>query len=170
MRLQEKIKNAIEKWIKKANDNPFAKNDNRWIPKLEDFYLDKNPKIQGRFLLWGWGRQSGHSPQNYSWVIYDPQHPDRVQVSWKRGNYHSTRDIYLETGKDVPMLDDGKETLIEFPGWAEDCTRETDIEKQLEKAYIEILNQLLQGKDVQISFQKSKNRLHVKTVETKKII
>ena len=167
MRLQEKIKSAVEKFCE-LDDNQFTKNDNRWLPKVEDFCLDENPKIQGRYLLWGWGRQSGRSPQNYSWVIYDPQHPDRVQVSWKRGNYHSTRDIYIETGEDVPM--DERETLIEFPGWPEDCTRETDLEAQLEKAYIEILNQLLQGKDVQISFQKSKNRLHVKTVETKKII
>ena len=61
---------------------------------------------------------------------------------------------------------------------SEGCTNEytpdgevdTSLEQQLGKAYIEILNQLLLGKDVQISFQKSKNRLHVKTVEAKKII
>src|SRR5690606_14296194 len=104
-----------------------------------------SPKIQGRYLLWGWGRQSGHSPQNYSWVIYDPKYPDRFQISWKRGNYQSTRDIYLETGETVPIGHDGTETVIKFPGWPEDCIQETDIEKQLEIAYIEILNQLLLG-------------------------
>lgn len=170
MRLQNKIKNALEIWIKKVNDNSFTKNDNRWVPKLEDFCLDENPKTHGRYLLWGWGRKSGHNPQNYSWVIYDPVYPDRVQLNWKRGNYQSTRDIYLETGEDVPMWHDEKETVIEFPTWPEDCTRETDIEKQLEKAYQTILNQLLLGKDVQISFQHSKDRLHVKTVQVKKII
>lgn len=169
MRLQNQIKNAIEKWIEKVNDNSFTKNDNRWVPKLEDFCLDENPKTHGRYLLWGWGRQSGHSPQDYSWVIYDPQHPDRFQISWKRGNYQSTRDIYLETGENVPMGHDGTETIIEFPGWPEDCNRETDIEKQLEKAYIQILNQLLLGKDIQISFQKSKNKLHLKSITIQKI-
>ncbi|NLD16143.1 MAG: hypothetical protein GX666_01015, partial [Tissierellia bacterium] len=53
MRLQNKIENAIKKWIEKVSDNSFAKDDNRWIPKVEDFCLDKNPCIQGRFLLWG---------------------------------------------------------------------------------------------------------------------
>jgi hypothetical protein len=163
-RLQEQIKNAISKWIEKVKSNPFAKRDNRWIPCLEDFCLDENPKIHGRFLLWGWGRQSGFNPQDYSWVIYDPRYPDRFQISWKRGNYDSIRELNIETGEDE------EETVIEFPGWPEDCTQETDIEKQLEKAYVEMLNQLLQGKDIQISFQKSKDRLHVKTVETKKII
>lgn len=170
VRLQERIKSALEKWIEKANGNSFAKDDNHWIPRLDDFCLDENPCIEGRFLLWGWGRKSGHNPQNYSWVIYDPKYPDRFQLSWKRGNYTSTRDLYIETGEDVPMWHDEKETVIEFPTWPEDCNRETDIEQQLEKAYIEILNQLLLGKDIQISFQKSKNKLHVKTVETKKII
>ncbi len=170
MRLQNKIENAIKKWIENVSDNSFAKDDNRWIPRLEDFCLDRSPKIQGRYLLWGWGRQSGHNPQNYSWVIYDPAYPDRVQLSWKRGNYQSTRDIYLETGEDVLMLDDGRETIIEFPGWPEDSNRETSIEEQLRDVYQTILNQLLLGKDIQISFQKSKNKLHVKTVETKKII
>ena len=164
MRLQNRIKNALETWIKKVNDNPYAKKDNRWIPHIEEFFLDENPYIQGRFLVWGWGRQSGFNPQDYSWVIYDPKYPDRFQISWKHGNYDSVRELYLDTGEDA------EETIIEFPGWPEDCTQETDIEKQLEEAYVEILNQLLQGKDIQLSFQKSKDRLHVKTVETKKII
>src|SRR5690606_10504047 len=97
--------------------------------------LDRSPKIQGRYLFWGWGRKSGHSPQNYSWVIYDPAYPDRFQISWKRGNYQSTRDIYLETGEDVPIRDDGTETVIQFPAWPEDCTKRTTIEEQLENIY-----------------------------------
>ena len=125
--IQNRIKNAIEKWIKKANDNPFAKNDNRWLPKVEDFCLDKNPKTQGRYLFWGWGRQSGHNPQNYSWVIYDPQHPDRFQISWKRGNYTSTRDISLVTHEDIDYGFDesGKPiySLIRPDFWPEDCSR-----------------------------------------------
>lgn len=164
MKLQEQIKNTISKWIEKVKSNPYAKKDNRWIPCLEEFCLDENPYIQGRFLLWGWGRQSGFSPQDYSWVIYDPRYPDRFQISWKRGNYDSSRELCIENGEDE------EETVIQFPGWPEDCTQETDIEKQLEEVYQTILNQLLQGKDIQLSFQHSKDRLHVKTVETKKII
>ncbi|NLY08414.1 MAG: hypothetical protein GXZ11_00725 [Tissierellia bacterium] len=172
--IQNRIKNALEVWLKKVNDNSFTKNDNRWVPHLEDFQLDGNPCIQGRFLLWGWGRKSGHSPQNYSWVIYDPKYPDRFQLSWKRGNYTSTRDISLVTHEDIDYrfdeFDEPIDSLIRPDFWPEDCTKTTDIEEQLEKAYIEILNQLLLGKDIQLSFQKSKNKLHVKTVETKKII
>jgi hypothetical protein len=164
MRLQNQIKNAISKWIERVKSNPFAKNDNRWIPCLEDFCLDKNPKIYERYLLWGWGRQTGFNPQDYSWVIYDPKYPDRFQISWKRGNYNNTIELCIKTGEDK------KDTIIKFPAWPEDCEDKTDIENQLEKAYVEILNQLLLGKDVQISFQHSKNRLHVKTVQVKKII
>jgi len=167
MKLQEKIYLAVEKFCAEFP------NDKKW-PKVEDFCLDRSPKIQGRYLLWGWGRQSGSNPQNYSWVVYDPVYPDRFQISWKRGNYTSTRDISLVTHEDIDYgfdeFDEPIDSLIRPNFWPEDCIQETDIEKQLEKAYIEMLNQLLQGKDIQISFQKSKNKLHVKIVETKKII
>ena len=127
MRLQNEIKNALGIWIKKVNNNSFTKNDNRWVPKLEDFCLDENPKIQGRYLLWGWGRQSGHNPQNYSWVIYDPTYPDRFQISWKRGNYTSTRDISLVTYEDIDYgfdeFDEPIYSLIRPDFWPEDCTK-----------------------------------------------
>lgn len=125
MTIQNQIKNALGKWIEKVRNNPFAKHDNRWIPCLEDFQLDENPKIHGRFLLWGWGRQSGFSPQDYSWVIYDPQYPDRFQISWKRGNYTSTRDISLVTYEHIEYGFDkfGEPiySLIEPDFWPEDC-------------------------------------------------
>ena len=45
-----------------------------------------------------------------------------------------------------------------------------DIEQQLKKHQPRIVEELEAGKDIQISYQKSKNRLHLKAVEVKRII
>lgn len=45
-----------------------------------------------------------------------------------------------------------------------------DIEKQLQDHQPRIVEELQAGKDIQISYQKSKNRLHLKAVSTKKIV
>ncbi len=45
-----------------------------------------------------------------------------------------------------------------------------DIKKQLQEHQPRIVEELAAGKDIQISYQKSKNRLHLKAVEVKKII
>lgn len=44
-----------------------------------------------------------------------------------------------------------------------------DIKKQLIENLDKIIEQLEKGKDIQISFQKSKNQLHLKIVTTEKI-
>lgn len=45
-----------------------------------------------------------------------------------------------------------------------------EIKNQLEEHQQKIIEQLEKGKDVQISFQKSKKKLHAKTMEVNKII
>ncbi len=45
-----------------------------------------------------------------------------------------------------------------------------EIEQQLKDHQPRIVEELTAGKDIQISYQKSKNRLHLKAVEVKKII
>lgn len=47
---------------------------------------------------------------------------------------------------------------------------ELNIKKQLKKHQPRIVEELQAGKDIQISYQKSKNRLHLKAVEVKKIV
>lgn len=44
-----------------------------------------------------------------------------------------------------------------------------DIKKQLEVRKVEILEQLEKGEDIQISYQKSKNKLHVKKIKVERL-
>lgn len=44
-----------------------------------------------------------------------------------------------------------------------------DIKRQLEKSQEKIITELEKGKDIQVSYQKSKNRLHIKAIEVKRI-
>ena len=98
-----------------------------WVPKVEHFQLDKNPRIKDSILMWGWGRESGMNPDNYSWVVYDPAFPNIVRVSWKRGNYWSERDIEIPSGKEIAygFDDDGPiRSIIRLKFWPEDVIEE----------------------------------------------
>lgn len=113
---QEAIKKALRIFCDSLSyDKEWAVYDN--------FEIEKSPVINGKFMMWGWGCQNGHNPQDYSWIIYDITQEDKFQVSWKKGNYTSVRDVDME-GKSInyPLGDDDDyiETTIDFPSWPEE--------------------------------------------------
>lgn len=44
-----------------------------------------------------------------------------------------------------------------------------DIKKQLDQQQQKIIEQLERGEDIQLSYQKSKNKLHIKKIKVEKI-